>query len=565
MNNNLRQIYTYLFEPRFRFNRIQFNLIAIFLIFIGSVFGIYITATKVFPDIFALNDTKKEWTYSVATATDYTYDSNLMTVDNTGAHPSNTANKFTNPEFTSNNSSWNVGSVTPTGWVEVPGNGTYGTGNFLVMKYEAKCATNAAPTVGLTSPANGSYDVYRDDGSVTPGNNCTSANTRQVVSLPGGYPIAYVSQTEAVARCASISMNGSPMHLINNNEWMTVARNAESVSTNWSGGSVVSGYLYSGHNDYFPTKARIASSNDSYRAAYTDTAGTTEALTTATNLANGQSGTSGNQVRILNLSNGSIVWDIAGNMSEWTSDTILGKDQPTGATPGFTWRDLVSLTTYGTLSYDKVRPLSVSYNGTYGVGHIWSDGTISNNTSYGIMRGGDFARSSQGAGAFNMNLESTPNIRTYLDGFRCASDPISISQSFSSSSGVASGGGNTVSVGSVTEAKIIQNINVGDTYTYDISAYVYDNTSGNVGGTLSSSVASLWYNGSVLSTTYSNATSTKGAGWWKLSGTLTGANASREYGVTVKTGKTVKLDDFTLSKTGVYSVLSTVIRLESYV
>jgi len=87
MNNNLRQIYTYLFEPRFRFNRIQFNLIAIFLIFIGSVFGIYITATKVFPDIFALNDTKKEWTYSVATATDYTYDSNLMTVDNTEYTP----------------------------------------------------------------------------------------------------------------------------------------------------------------------------------------------------------------------------------------------------------------------------------------------------------------------------------------------------------------------------------------------------------------------------------------------------------------------------------------------
>ena len=550
----INKVIKYLFTPIFKFNRVQFNLIGIFFIFIGTVIG----GIGIIPKIFALNDTKKEWTYSIATASDYTYDSNLMTVDNTGAHPNNTANKFTNSEFTSNNSSWTVGSVLPTGWVEVPGNVTYGTSNFLVMKYEAKCATNAAPTVGLTSPANGTVETYMDNGASNTPNNCTSANTRQVVSLPGGYPIGDISQTDAIARCASISMNGTPMHLINNNEWMTVARNAESVSTNWSGGSVGSGYLYAGHNDNSPGKARIASSNDSYRAAYTDAPGTTEALTVASNTANGQSGTVGNQVRNFNLSNGSIVWDIAGNMVEWTSDTILGKDEPTGATPGFNWRQFTALTTYGSLTYDKVRPLSSSYDSSYGVGQIYTDGSISNNTSYSFLRGGSWEQnSSLHTGAYSIQWNLLSSQTWYAIGFRCASDPISISQSFSSSSGVAGGGGNTVSVGNITDGKITQNINVGDTYTYDISAYVYDNTSGNVGGTVSSSIASLWYNGSVLSTTYSNATSTKGAGWWKLSGTLTGANASREYGITVKTGKTVKLDDFTLSKSGVYSVFTT--------
>ncbi|MCL4374544.1 fibronectin type III domain-containing protein [Patescibacteria group bacterium] len=96
-------------------------------------------------------------------------------------------------------------------------------------------------------------------------------------------------------------------------------------------------------------------------------------------------------------------------------------------------------------------------------------------------------------------------------------------------------------------------MNVGDTSTYDFSVYVYDSTSGNVGGTVSSSVAQLYYNGAVVSTTYTDA----GSGWWKLSGTLTGANESRQYGVLVKAGKTVKVDDFTLSKSGTYSVYTT--------
>jgi hypothetical protein len=96
-------------------------------------------------------------------------------------------------------------------------------------------------------------------------------------------------------------------------------------------------------------------------------------------------------------------------------------------------------------------------------------------------------------------------------------------------------------------------VNVGGTSTYDFSAYVYDSTAGNVGGTITSSIAQLYYNGATISTTYTDA----GSGWWKLTGTLTGANASREYGVLVKAGKTVKTDDFTLSKQGTYSVYTT--------
>jgi hypothetical protein len=44
-------------------------------------------------------------------------------------------------------------------------------------------------------------------------------------------PIATVSQPQAIIACRSM---GAGYHLITENEWMTVARNIEQVSNNWS-------------------------------------------------------------------------------------------------------------------------------------------------------------------------------------------------------------------------------------------------------------------------------------------------------------------------------------------
>ncbi len=151
-----------------------------------------------------------------------------------------------------------------------------------------------------------------------------------------------------------------------------------------------------------------------------------------------------------------------------------------------------------------------------------------------------------------MGLNYAPSSSSTNIGFRCASDSVAPSTSYSSSSGRA-GGGDTITIGSLADGTLTQSVNVGDTSTYDLSTYVYDNTTGNVGGTVSSSIAQLYYNGATVTTTYTSA----GSGWWKLTGTVTGANASRGYGVLVKSGKTVKVDDFTLSKSGTYSVYNT--------
>ncbi len=382
MTKIIERLKHYLFTPRFHFSRFQFNLVALLFITVGFITGTYLTL-KGITSIFALNDTNKTWTFNTANAGSYTYDSTLVTVDDTGAH--SVANKLTNPAFASDNSSWSTGAVPASGWVEVPGNSTYSTTNFLAMKYEAKCAATSDATTGLTSPDSG-YHTYSDSTTT-----CTSGNSKQVVSVASGYPIANVSQTNAITRCSTVSLNGNAAHLITNAEWMTVARNAEAQAGNWSLGSVGSGYLFAGHNDNAPALALAASTTDTGNnaCAYTDTAGTTEAPSSCpTNTGNNTSGTAGNQKRVLTLSNGAYIWDIPGNVWEWTNDTIQGKDQPTNASPGFAWREFTALTTYGTLTYDKVRPLASTYDATYGVGRMYSDGTSSNTTVYAFLRGG---------------------------------------------------------------------------------------------------------------------------------------------------------------------------------
>ncbi|MDO8634638.1 MAG: hypothetical protein Q7R34_00120, partial [Dehalococcoidia bacterium] len=233
--------------------------------------------------------------------------------------------KLTNGGFSTDDSAhpsvvtgWSVGTVNiPSGWVEVPGNSTFSTTNFLAMKYEAKCAATSDLTTGLTSSDTG-YNTWPNNTAA-----CTSANSRAVVSVASGYPIANISQTNSITYCSGVTVGSTSAHLQTNNEWMTIARDAEAQAGNWSLGSVGSGYLFAGHNDNAPAKARVASTTDTgnYRCAYTDTAGTTENPTSCpTNTANNTSGTAGNQVRTFTLSNGTVIWDIPGNVWEWTNN-----------------------------------------------------------------------------------------------------------------------------------------------------------------------------------------------------------------------------------------------------
>ena len=249
------------------------------------------------------------------------------------------------------------------GFIPVPGNSTLGTSDFCVMKYEAK--------------------------------NVGGVATSQAASSPW----VNISQTGAITTAQAAC---SGCHLITEAEWMTIAANVLSVSSNWSGGSVGSGFIYSGHNDGNPNNALVASSdnNDGFY-------GTGNAQGNGTN-----------QRRTLTLTNGEVIWDFAGNVMEWTNASITGA-QPSNGTAGYAWRQYAVIVNWGNLPASS-RPSSVgagSYTSSHGIGNIYSNNDEAGARAF--LRGGYWSIGSS-AGVLSLFLGHSSSV-SYIDmGFRVA-------------------------------------------------------------------------------------------------------------------------------------------------
>ncbi|HNQ44963.1 MAG TPA: hypothetical protein PKI58_01305, partial [bacterium] len=130
---------------------------------------------------------------------------------------------------------------------------------------------------------------------------------------------------------------------------------------------------------------------------------------------------SGINQRTLTLSNGEVIWDIAGNVYDWTDATILGKDEPKGvANPsGFGWYEYSNLYSYGTFSPERLLPLNPSWNSTQGYGRIYTSGVATDLSTYSFLRGGRWGRESF-AGVLALALDNAPSVAALGLGFRCA-------------------------------------------------------------------------------------------------------------------------------------------------
>lgn len=256
----------------------------------------------------------------------------------------------------------------PSGFIPVPGSSTYNTNGFCVMKYEAK-------QVGATNVP---------------------------ISTAASLPWTGISQTTAATNSANVA-GCAGCHLITEAEWMTLAQNVLGVASNWSGGVVGSGYIFSGHNDNAPATTLAADLID-------------------TNGYYGETNSGGNQRRTLTLSNGEVIWDMAGNVWEWTSGQASSGQPGVVGNTYSAWLEWDSLNVTGTL---PISPLSsnVGINGSAGWDHNNGIGYLMSNPSevtvHGALRGGHY-NNGNAAGVLALRYDFLPSDSGSTFGFRVA-------------------------------------------------------------------------------------------------------------------------------------------------
>jgi len=221
--------------------------------------------------------------------------------------------------------------------------------------------------------------------------------------------IADISHTTALTRCTAIGA-----HLLTNDEYMTIVTNAANQTSNWNGGVVGSSYMYSGHNNNVPAYASPAGSDDT----------------------NGYSGTNGatNQRRTYTLSNGSIVWDFAGNVWQHVQRSVndvgdlttsMALPACSGSGAGWEWcqygnTTLPYISSWSTdVAQANVAPPNSSWNSSQGMGQVYTYGTGASQGTTAFIRGASRGYGSD-AGPFALHLDWGAGNASNDVGFRCA-------------------------------------------------------------------------------------------------------------------------------------------------
>ena len=183
---------------------------------------------------------------------------------------------------------------------------------------------------------------------------------------------------------------------------MTIAQNVLSVPSNWSTGTVGSGFIFSGHNDNAPANA-LAVTNPA--DGYSDTGNVSPS----------------NQKRSLTLTNGEVIWDLAGNVWEWTNGQTTGGQPGITNETGYAWKEWTATPmTTGSLAVNPF-PASTNitgastWNATNGIGRLYS--YVNDNNLRGFFRGGYWGNGSSG-GVLALYLPYAPGGTGTGFGFR---------------------------------------------------------------------------------------------------------------------------------------------------
>ena len=236
------------------------------------------------------------------------------------------------------------------------------------MKYEAKC-----------SNANGQL--------------CPSTDTP--TSIAEGTPWVHRNQAEAAAECTKIP----GAQLISNDQWMTIATNIANKASNWSGSSVGLGALNRGHNSY-------------------------GSLAMAATVGEG----SNDQKRTHTLSNGEVIWDMAGNVWEWIKPEAIGCEQMSA---GSTWVEFDQVSGGNQSKTDFIPQVAITegWNSDQGMGRYYA-GQASSYCHDHLLRGAGASNSMFGWSTYSNSSGANAGVFTaalFYDGsesrnhigFRC--------------------------------------------------------------------------------------------------------------------------------------------------
>lgn len=295
----------------------------------------------------------------------------------------------------------------PTNFVKIPANSTLGTSEFCLSKFEMKASLNDGTAVFDTNNGGTPLDV----------------SLHKPESRPEGLPWVRITLSQAAAECTSL---GSGYHLSTAKEWQAAALNIESVATNWSGSSVGSGTINSGHSDGAISATAVA---DGYAVSgvLLLSAGN------ATDPFGGTGQTSGSQKRTHTLSNGEIIWDMAGNARDIVdaTGTAVGVNYTGPGVSNFyevlssEFSSTISSLTFatapggsGTLNLNLFIPATAGLNHTTNaIGKVYINSGAQTNRM--ITRGGNFS-SGNSPGLFAADFDSATSGTSSSGSFRCA-------------------------------------------------------------------------------------------------------------------------------------------------
>lgn len=264
------------------------------------------------------------------------------------------------------------------GYIRVKGNDQFNTKDFCVMQYEAKCFFEK------NRDKFGFKNLTTSSGYNDLAGPCLKKNGR-IISSPHGKPIVNLTQASARDYCKSIGAS-----LINNDQWMTIARQAEALPENWLFGQVNGSALKHGLS-----YGQLQDGNLEY--------------------------VGGEFQRTLKLPNGEKIWDLSGNATEFVDNTCLK-----GIGPGL-YRPTDFEVVWPVLEYDYERTSSGPYyNGLmheYIHGGMYYGCSSSGNI---FLRGGGVPSVNAGQqfswpGAFSLNLGYSNDLHDISDvvSFRC--------------------------------------------------------------------------------------------------------------------------------------------------